>query len=185
MPATFTKLSLDGLILVEPKVFPDGRGYFLESYKKSEYAPWGIGPDFVQDNHSFSVKGVIRGLHYQLPPSDQGKLVRVVEGRIWDVALDVRRDSRTYGKWESVELSDEKKNMFWIPAGFAHGFVCLSETVHLLYKCTAEYDKASEAGIRWDDPELAIPWPLRPAAVSDKDAVLPFFEDAVSFKGAK
>jgi dTDP-4-dehydrorhamnose 3,5-epimerase len=182
MPAVFKALSLPGLILIEPRVFPDGRGYFLESYKKSEYAEEGIDAEFVQDNHSYSSKGVLRGLHYQIPPHSQGKLVRVIEGVVWDVAVDIRPGSASYGKWEGLELSGENKRMLWIPSGFAHGFICLSDSAHLLYKCTAEYDKAAEAGIRWDDPDLAIAWPMKPGSVSDKDAVLPFLRHAIPFK---
>jgi dTDP-4-dehydrorhamnose 3,5-epimerase len=184
MPAAFTKLSLDGLILIEPRVFPDGRGFFMESYKKSEYAAQGVGGDFVQDNHSFSTRGVLRGLHYQLPPHAQGKMVRVIEGTVWDVAIDIRPGSTGFGRWEGVELSGTNKRALWIPPGFAHGFICLSETAHLLYKCTAEYDKASEAGIRWDDPDLAISWPMQPVSVSEKDEILPSLENAPAFRTA-
>jgi dTDP-4-dehydrorhamnose 3,5-epimerase len=182
MPASFTKLALDGLILVEPRAFPDDRGFFMETYKRSEYAANGIDAEFVQDNHSFSSRGVIRGLHYQLPPRAQGKLVRVPLGRGWDVAVDLRRGSPTFGKWIGVELSEENRRMLWIPAGFAHGFVALSDAAHLMYKCSAEYDKASEAGIRWDDPDLAIDWPLKAQAVSAKDEALPFLKQARLFE---
>jgi dTDP-4-dehydrorhamnose 3,5-epimerase len=182
MPAAFTRLSPDGLILVEPRAFPDDRGFFMETYKKSEYSANGIDAEFVQDNHSFSARGVVRGLHFQLPPSAQGKLVRVPSGRVWDVAVDVRRGSPTFGKWTGIELSDENRRMLWIPAGFAHGFVALSDTAHLMYKCSAEYDKASESGIRWDDPDLAIEWPLKASSVSAKDAVLPMLRDARVFE---
>ena len=158
MSFAFEPLAIPGLVLVKPRVFPDDRGFFLETYKRSEFAVAGIDADFVQDNHSRSTRGVLRALHYQLPPFAQGKLVRVSEGRIWDVAVDLRSSSPTFKKWVGVELSDENHHMFWIPPGFAHGFVALSDTVHLLYKCTAEYDKPSERGIRWDDPELAVAW---------------------------
>jgi len=178
MPATFTRLALEGLILIEPRAFPDERGFFMETYKKTEYSANGLDAAFVQDNHSFSAKGVVRGLHFQLPPNAQGKLVRVPVGRVWDVAVDVRRGSPTFGRWVGAELSDENRKMLWIPAGFAHGFVALSETAHLMYKCTAEYDKASESGIRWDDPDLAIEWPEKASSVSAKDAVLPLLREA-------
>ncbi len=185
MPCSFTRLGIEGLILVEPRSFPDDRGWFMETYKKSEFAANGIDAEFVQDNHSYSTKGVVRGLHYQVPPKAQGKLVRVIEGAIWDVAVDVRPGSPSYGKWDGVELSGDNRRMFWIPPGFAHGFVCVSESVHLLYKCTAEYDKASEGGFRWDDPDLAIAWPLRPKEISGKDALMPAFKDARPFAEAR
>jgi len=177
---SFERLRIDGLILVKPRVFPDERGFFLETYKKSEFSANGIEAAFVQDNHSLSAKGILRGLHYQMPPYTQGKLVSVIGGRIWDVAVDMRRGSPTFGQWEGVELSDENKCLFWIPPGFAHGFVTLSETVHLLYKCTAEYDKTSERGMRWDDPDIAVAWPLRDVSVSARDAALPAFRDAAA-----
>jgi len=175
MPSLFKKLKLEGLILIEPGVFPDNRGFFMETYKKSEYARNGIDMDFVQDNQSYSTKGVVRGMHYQRPPHAQGKLVRVVSGRVLDVVVDMRASSPSFGEWEGVELSGENKRMLWISPGFAHGFACLSEDAVLLYKCTAEYDKASEAGFRYDDPEVGVKWPFMDAAVSDKDAALPPF----------
>ena len=178
MAFTFSRLAIPDLILVRPRVYPDERGFFSETYKKSEFAANGIGADFIQDNHSFSTRGVIRALHYQLPPSAQGKLVAVISGRIWDVAVDIRRESPTFGKWIGGEFSDENMHMLWIPPGFAHGFVALSESAHFVYKCTAEYDKASEAGIRWDDPDLGIGWPLSDVMVSQKDAALPAFKNA-------
>jgi dTDP-4-dehydrorhamnose 3,5-epimerase len=181
MPCTFTKLSIPECMLIQPRVFPDDRGFFCETYKRSEFAANGIEAEFFQDNHSYSSRGVLRALHYQLPPRAQGKLVRVIGGKIWDVAVDIRRGSPTFGKWVGVELSDENKAMFWIPPGFAHGFVTLSESVHLLYKCTIEYDKASERGIRWDDPDLAVGWPIKDVLVSARDASLPSFKDAEKF----
>jgi dTDP-4-dehydrorhamnose 3,5-epimerase len=181
MVFTFSRLEIPDLILISPRVHPDERGFFCETYKKSEFAANGIGVDFVQDNHSFSIRGVVRALHYQLPPSAQGKLVSVTVGRIWDVAVDLRRGSATFGKWVGIELSDENMSILWIPPGFAHGFVALSDTVHLLYKCTAEYDKASEVGIRWDDPDIGITWPLSDLVVSPRDAALPPFKDARLF----
>jgi dTDP-4-dehydrorhamnose 3,5-epimerase len=181
MGFVFEHLDIPDLILISPRVFPDERGFFMETYKKSEFAAQGIAGEFAQDNHSLSSKGILRGLHYQLPPFAQGKLVRVVDGRIWDVAVDIRRGSPSFGKWVGVELSDENKRMFWLPPGFAHGFVALSDRVHLLYKCTAEYDKASERGIRWDDPDIAVSWPTREVSVSPRDAALPAFKDAATF----
>ena len=181
MAFTFSRLEIPDLLLISPRVHPDERGFFCETYKKSEFATNGIGVDFVQDNHSFSIRGVVRALHYQLPPSAQGKLVSVIVGRIWDVAVDLRRGSATFGKWVGIELSDENMSILWIPPGFAHGFVALSDAVHLLYKCTAEYDKASEVGIRWDDPDIGITWPLSDLVVSPRDAALPPFKDARLF----
>jgi dTDP-4-dehydrorhamnose 3,5-epimerase len=184
MPFTFTKLAIPDLVLIQPRIFPDDRGFFAETYKASEFAANGITEPFVQDNHSLSGQGVLRGLHYQLPPQAQGKLVRVASGRIWDVAVDIRKGSPTFGRWCGAELSGENLAMFWIPPGFAHGFVCLSESVHLLYKCTAEYSKAAECGIRWDDPDLGIQWPLSDVQVSARDAGLPAFRDANCFPGS-
>jgi len=146
----------------------------METYKESEFAAAGIREHFVQDNHSRSKRGVLRGLHFQKPPHEQGKLVRVLAGRAWDVAVDLRPESKTYKKWFGIELSSENKKMLYIPAGFAHGFVTLSDEAELVYKCTAEYDKASDGGVRWEDPELAIEWPIRDVIVSTKDAALPY-----------
>jgi dTDP-4-dehydrorhamnose 3,5-epimerase len=175
MPATFSPGPLEGLVTVQPRVFPDGRGSFFETYKQSEYAANGIAELFVQDNHSVSSKGVLRGLHFQRAPHAQGKLVRVVAGAVWDVAVDLRPASPTYRRWYGVELSAENRMQFYIPAGFAHGFLTLSETAEFVYKCTAEYDKSSEGGLRWDDPSLAIAWPLsgQVPTVSEKDLALP------------
>lgn len=181
MAFAFQKLEIPDLVLIRPRAFPDGRGFFCETYKKSEFAANGIPADFVQDNHSFSTRGVARALHYQLPPSAQGKLISVISGSVWDVAVDVRRASPTLGKWVGVELSGENMQMFWIPPGFAHGFVTLSESVHFVYKCTAEYDPSAESGIRWDDPDLGIGWPAVEVIVSPRDAALPRFRDARLF----
>jgi dTDP-4-dehydrorhamnose 3,5-epimerase len=178
MSFLFEPLDLPGLVLVKPRVFPDERGFFLETFKKSEFAAAGIEADFVQDNHSLSARGVLRALHYQASPHTQGKLVMVASGRIWDVAVDLRRGSPTLGKWIGVEISDENMAMLWISPGFAHGFVTLSAEAHLLYKCTSEYDKASERGIRWNDPDLAVGWPIRDVIVSARDAALPSFKQA-------
>ena len=179
MPSTFKRLEIDGLILVEPRSFHDERGFFLESFKESEFAAAGINERFVQDNHSLSVENVIRGLHYQREPRAQGKLVRVIKGRVWDVAVDIRPGSASYGKWLGVELSEENHLMLYIPPGFAHGFASLSDEVHLLYKCTREYDPALDAGIRWDDPDLAIQWPVGNPLLSPKDRILPLLKDVI------
>ena len=181
MGFAFERLSIPDLILIHPRVLPDDRGFFLETYKKSEFVENGVEGDFVQDNHSSSSRAVLRGLHYQLPPHAQGKLVRVVYGKVWDVAVDLRRDSPTFGKWLGVELSSDDMSMFWIPPGFAHGFVSLVDSTQFLYKCTAEYDKSSERGIRWDDPDLGIAWPMGDVLVSSKDAGLPLFREADIF----
>jgi dTDP-4-dehydrorhamnose 3,5-epimerase len=168
-----TKTPLAGLLVLEPKVFADERGWFSESFNQATFNA-AVGTDgyhFVQDNHSFSKAGVLRGLHYQLPPFAQGKFVRVVAGRVWDVAVDIRKSSPTFGQWYGLELSAENKKQFWIPPGFAHGFVALEDNTEFLYKTTAFYDKASEGAIVWDDAELAITWPhLHALLVNDKDA---------------
>lgn len=174
MPFTVTPTPLPGLLLIEPRVFPDERGFFMETYRDSDLAAAGIHGPFLQDNHSCSSRSTLRGLHFQRPPHAQGKLVRVTAGRVWDVAVDLRPGSPTFGRWQSVELSADNHRIFWIPAGFAHGFLALEDGSELLYKCTEEYNAASEGGIRWDDPDLAISWPLERLLVSPKDAQLPF-----------
>lgn len=181
MPFTFEPAGLPGLVVIQPRVFPDDRGFFLESYKESEFQQAGISDRFVQDNHSSSVRGVLRGMHYQLPPFAQGKLARVLEGRVWDVAVDIRPDSPTFRKWYGIELSAQDYRMLYIPPGFAHGFVTLSERAQFFYKCTAEYRKESEAGIRWDDPTIGIAWPLTEVTVSKRDCGLPLFSEASMF----
>jgi dTDP-4-dehydrorhamnose 3,5-epimerase len=170
------------LIIVIPAVFEDERGYFMESYNKNKLKELGIDIDFVQDNQSFSKKGTLRGLHYQNPPFAQTKLVRVLQGEIMDVAIDLRRDSSTYGKRFEMLLSAENKKQFLVPQGFAHGFAVLSETAIVMYKCDNYYNKASEGGIRYDDPKLNIDWgmDLKEAIVSEKDLVLPDFENCNS-----
>lgn len=162
-----------GPVIIEPSCFTDNRGFFMETFKKSEFAAHGMTLPFVQDNHSLSVGQVVRGLHYQLPPKSQGKLLRVLQGRIWDVAVDLRADSPTFLKWLAVELDDREHRMLYLPPGFAHGFATLSERVHLFYKCTAEYDALLERGIRWNDPQLNLPWPLAAPQISPKDSRLP------------
>lgn len=154
-------LAIPGVFQFTPKVFGDDRGFFYESFNANVFEEvTGLRPDFVQDNHSRSVKGVLRGLHYQLPPRAQGKLVRVVQGEVFDVAVDIRRSSPTFGKWVGAVLSAENKNQLWIPPGFAHGFVTLSETAEFLYKTTDFYSPASERCIAWNDPEIGIEWPI-------------------------
>lgn len=177
MPFTFIKTELEGVILVEPRVFADERGFFMESYKASEFKANGIDVDFNQDNHSRSVKGVLRGLHFQKPPMEQAKLVRCSKGRIFDVAVDIRPDSLNFKKWVGYELSEENKRMLYIPAGFAHGFVVLSEEAELLYKASNEFSPQHDAGIRWNDPEIGVEWGIDNPIVSKKDAELPFLKD--------
>ncbi|MBN2402975.1 MAG: dTDP-4-dehydrorhamnose 3,5-epimerase [Spirochaetes bacterium] len=181
MPFDFKKLEIDGLVLIEPRIFKDERGFFLESYKRSDFVANGIEYNFLQDNHSLSGRNVIRGLHYQHAPKAQGKLVRVMTGSVWDVAVDIRRSSPTYLKWLSVELSGENNKMLFIPPGFAHGFLALTDNVHLVYKCTEEYDPKLDTGIRWDDPDIGVKWPVADPIISSKDAVLPLLKDAKIF----
>lgn len=166
-------------MLVEPKVYADGRGFFLESYKESEFAAAGIDERFVQDNHSLSRKNVLRGLHFQRVPKAQGKLVRVIKGTVWDVAVDIRKDSPTFKRWHGVELSAENGLMLYIPPGFAHGFVALTDETHLMYKCTEEYDVALDTGIRWNDPDLAVDWPAKEPVLSLKDEELPMLKEVI------
>jgi dTDP-4-dehydrorhamnose 3,5-epimerase len=159
---------LTGPILVEPHVFADGRGFFLESYRHEAYRAIGINAEFVQDNHSRSVLGTIRALHFQLTPG-QPKLVRVARGRVWDVILDLRRSSSTFGEWEGFELDDERHLQLFIPIGFAHGFYVMSDVADVVYMVGSYYDPATERGIAWDDPELGIRWPPGEPIVSDRD----------------
>jgi dTDP-4-dehydrorhamnose 3,5-epimerase len=164
------KTKLHDCVIIEPKVFGDGRGFFLETFQAERYADKaGITLSFVQDNYSRSSKGVLRGLHYQTN-KPQGKLVRVVKGKVYDVAVDIRKGSNTFGQWEAVILSEENKIQFWVPPGFAHGFVVLSEIADFEYKCTDYYDPCDEGGILWNDPDLNIPWPIDNPILSNKDA---------------
>jgi dTDP-4-dehydrorhamnose 3,5-epimerase len=176
---------LPEVLILEPKVFGDERGFFMESFNQKEFdAAVGYRVTFVQDNHSRSARGVLRGLHYQLPPHAQGKLVRVVAGRVFDVAVDMRRSSSRFGRWAGVELSAEKHQQMWIPPGFAHGFLVLSESADFLYKTTDYYAPASEAALRWDDPALGIAWPGLGGSMqlSAKDRAAPGFTAAPSFE---
>jgi dTDP-4-dehydrorhamnose 3,5-epimerase len=173
-----TRLAIPDVILLEPRVFPDERGAFFESYNARAFAEaTGLDVRFVQDNHSVSRKSVLRGLHYQLPPHAQGKLVRVIRGSAYDVVVDIRSGSSTFGKWVAETLTADNHKQLWIPAGFAHGFLALEDGTEFLYKTTDFYDKASERTIRWDDPAIAIDWPLRDVLVSPKDATAPLFAD--------
>lgn len=171
---------IQGLLVIKPRVFEDERGYFYESYNRKKYADLGINTDFCQDNQSKSSYGVVRGLHYQLQPYSQSKLVSAIRGTVWDVAVDLRKNSPTFGQWYGVELSEENKLQFLIPKGFAHGFSVLSEIAVFSYKCDEYYNPQSEAGIIYNDASLKVDWkiPLDKAIVSDKDKILPFFKDA-------
>ena len=163
--------SIRGCVIIEPTVFGDERGFFLETFHAARYAESaGINLPFVQDNHSRSSKGVLRGLHFQ-KTKPQGKLVRVVRGEVYDVAVDIRANSKTFGKWEAVTLSEQNKLQFWVPPGFAHGFVVLSDIADFEYKCTDFYDSTDEGSILWSDPDLGIQWPVQNPIVSAKDAV--------------
>ena len=164
------KTKLQDCVIIEPRVFGDERGFFLETFQADRYAELaGIDLPFVQDNHSRSSKGVLRGLHFQ-KTKPQGKLVRVVKGEVFDVAVDIRQESPTFGQWESVILSEENKTQFWVPPGFAHGFIVLSNTADFEYKCTDYYDPSDEGSILWNDPDLDIPWPIVSPILSNKDA---------------
>ena len=181
---------IKGLLIIEPRVFGDDRGWFMESFNQQNFekglADRGLDiPHFVQDNHSCSQKGVLRGLHYQLDPYAQGKLVRVVQGRAWDVAVDIREGSPTFGQWVGLELTGDNHKQFWIPAGFAHGFVALEDNTQFLYKTTNYYNKESEGAVLWNDPTLAIDWPtseIPEVLVSDKDKIASQLKDAKLFK---
>lgn len=172
-----TETELPGVLILEPQVFRDERGYFFESWNEARYREAGIEVAFVQDNLSFSNKGVLRGLHFQVPPHAQGKLVSVLQGAVWDVAVDLRTASPAFGQWVGLELSSENARQLYIPEGFAHGFVVLSESVLFSYKCTNFYVPEYERSVRWDDPELAIQWPITHPALSPKDAVAPTFAE--------
>lgn len=179
----FVRTDIPEVILIRPKVFGDARGYFLETWQQIRFAEAGIEAEFVQDNHSHSARGVLRGLHYQIQ-HPQGKLVRVVTGSVFDVAVDVRRGSPTFGRWVGYELSDQNHHMLWVPPGFAHGYLVLSEAADFLYRCTDFYAPASERAIRWDDPDLGVGWPLPGGAapvLSAKDSAAPRFRDAEYF----
>jgi len=178
MPFIFKRLEIPDVILIEPKIFEDGRGFFMETYKHSEFKKNGIEYEFVQDNHSKSKKGVLRGLHYQLKPMEQGKLVRCIRGKIWDVAVDIRKGSPWYGKWVAVELSEDNKLMLWIPPGFAHGFVALEDNTEVVYKVTKEYAPELDRGIIWNDPDIGINWPIEEPILSEKDKKLPKLKEA-------
>lgn len=178
MAFDFIKLEIPDVILVTPKIFTDNRGFFVETYKKSEFISNSIKDDFVQDNHSKSTKGVLRGLHYQKKEKAQSKLVRCISGIIFDVAIDIRKNSSSYGKWVSALLSEENKKMLYIPEGFAHGFLVLSETAEIVYKTGEEYSPENDRGILWSDPQININWNYDNPILSEKDKNLPLLIDA-------
>ncbi len=178
MPFTFKELSLPGVVLITPQVFGDDRGFFVELYKRSEFSNAGLAEYFVQDNYSRSSQHVLRGLHYQKDPAAQGKLVRCLKGRIFDVGVDIRRGSPTYGQWAGIDLSEENKQMLYIPPAFAHGFIVLSDMAEIMYKCTKEYSPEHDRGIFWNDPDINIDWRVRDPKLSEKDKALPLLKDA-------
>ena len=167
---------LEGVLLLEPRAFPDDRGYFLETWNAAAYAEAGLDVAFVQDNLSVSHRGVLRGLHYQNPTA-QGKLVAVLAGAAYDVAVDLRVGSPTFGRWYGVELTEDNHRQLYIPEGFAHGFVALADGTRFAYKCTAPYERAAERSLRWDDPDLGIRWPVEAPRLSEKDAAAPRLAD--------
>ena len=178
-----TKTALDGVVIIEPQVFEDARGYFFESWNKAKMEEAGLNYDFIQDNQSKSCYGTIRGIHFQKGEFSQAKLMRVLQGTVLDVAVDLRKDSKTFGQHVAVELSAENNRQLMIPRGFGHGFSVLTPTAVFAYKCDNVYNKASEAGIRFDDPALGIDWKVKPeeAVLSDKDKILPFLKDVTCF----
>lgn len=175
------KTPIEGVLLIKPQVFGDERGYFVETWQKERYEAAGINLSFVQDNHSKSTKGILRGLHFQ-KQHPQGKLVMVSLGEVFDVAVDIRKGSPTFGKWFGAILNQENQNQLWIPPGMAHGFVILSDVAHFHYKCTDFYHPGDEGSIRWNDPTIGIDWPYKEEPVlSAKDQIAPFFKDALEF----
>ncbi len=179
-PALAVALAIPDVKLVTPRKFADARGFFSETWQQERFAAAGIPGPFIQDNHALSTRrGVVRGLHLQVPPSGQGKLVRVVRGAIWDVAVDVRGGSPSFGKWVAAELSAENWQQLWVPVGFLHGYCTLTEVTEVIYKVSGPYDRAAERGVIWNDPDLALPWPVRPdeALLSEKDLLLPQLAD--------
>jgi dTDP-4-dehydrorhamnose 3,5-epimerase len=178
MPFQFRKLAIPDVILVEAKAFPDERGFFMESFKESAFSQNGISTGFVQDNHSHSVKGVLRGLHYQKNPKAQAKLVMAIRGEIFDVAVDVRKGSPTYGKWVGEILSEQNHRLLYVPRGFAHGFVVLSNEADVVYKVDAEYSPEHERGVLWNDPDVGIRWPIDRPVMIKKDLDLPLLKNA-------
>lgn len=180
MPFEFKKLEIEEVQLIIPKVFNDDRGFFFESFKKSDFVSNGIDDEFNQDNHSKSTKGVLRGLHFQRPPKEQAKIVRCIKGKIFDVAVDLRKNSPSFKKWVGEILSEENKHMLYIPKGFAHGFVVLSDTAEIMYKASNEYSKEHDGGVRWNDPDINVEWNIDfEPILSEKDKIQPFIKDII------
>jgi len=177
MPFSFKKLDISDVILVEAKAFPDERGFFMESFKESAFIENGINTNFVQDNYSHSVKGVLRGLHYQKDPKAQAKLVMAMRGEIFDVAVDIRKDSPTYGKWVGEILSEQNHRLLYVPEGFAHGFCVVSDGADVLYKVNQEYSPENDKGILWNDPNIDVKWPVDKPIVSEKDLKQPLLKN--------
>jgi dTDP-4-dehydrorhamnose 3,5-epimerase len=177
MPFTFQPTALPGVVIIEAEVFSDDRGFFMETYKRSSFAAAGVALDFVQENHSRSSRGTLRGLHGQRAPRAQGKLVRSISGEIFDVAVDIRPGSPTFGRWVSVTLSGENRRSVYIPPGYAHGFCVVSPEAEVIYKTTEEYAPELEFGVRWDDPTLAIPWPIASPRLSERDRRWPRLDE--------
>jgi len=177
MPFNFKRLKIPEVILVEPQVFPDERGFFMESFKESIFKENGINTKFVQDNHSHSIKGTLRGLHYQKNPSAQAKLVTALKGEIFDVAVDIRKGSPTYGKWVGEILSEKNHNLLYVPQGFAHGFCVLSDEADVIYKVNNEYSPETDRGLLWNDPAVDIKWPIEKPITSKKDQQQPLLEN--------
>lgn len=180
MTFTFKRLQIPDIILVEPKLLLDNRGFFYEGFKESDFFTNGITKKFVQDNFSHSTYGVIRGLHYQKRPRDQAKIITVVKGKIFDVAVDIRKNSPSYGKWVSEILSEDNHKLLYVPEGFAHGFCVLSQEADIFYKVSNEYSKEHERGIVWNDPAINISWPIEKPVISDKDNQLPLLKNSDS-----
>lgn len=178
MPFDFEEQRIHGVFLVKPRVFSDARGFFMETFKRDDFIRAGIMLDFVQDNHSRSTGGVLRGMHYQRGKAAQGKLIRCMRGEILDVGVDIRENSPTFGDWISANLNEENAHMLYLPPGFAHGFLVLSEVADILYKSTHVYVPEAEAGIRWNDPDISIKWDIKSPQLLQRDAALPFLKDA-------
>jgi dTDP-4-dehydrorhamnose 3,5-epimerase len=172
-----THTPIEGLKIIQPKVWGDARGHFFESYSEAAFKAAGLPTDFVQDNQSLSAKGILRGLHFQKPPYAQGKLVRVIKGAVLDVVVDLRSSSPTYGQHFAIELNEDNKTMFWVPPGFAHGFLTLADDTIFVYKVTGLYNKESEGGLLWNDPALGINWGVDNPLLSDKDRILPLLSE--------